>query len=357
MMDEMPQNSTRRSTKQISGEDIVVETAWLYYHDGLNQSEIANRLRCPAPRWSTICRKPASAATSTPSCRPRPSTPTAPRWSCASKFGLKAAYILPDGTGGQDDHASRIIRGAADWLPSLLEPGDRLGVAWGKTIYDVAERLEQTTIADLTVLQLVGSMATPYGFSADVCSSNVARKFSAKCINLHVPAILSTADIAATLRAESLISKQLDAISDCNKTLFAVGSCKPDSHVASSGVATPQELEDYIANGAVGVLCGRFIDAKGDPVSGPLDDRMMGIELEELRHRDMGILVSVGAGVTSKAGLPPGVPSGEICTEVTLPSSRRPKTCVTSRSSRSSIGISRTPSATVQSMVEWGRAT
>jgi deoxyribonucleoside regulator len=74
-----------------------------------------------------------------------------------------------------------------------------------------------------------------------------------------------------------------------------VGSCKPDSHVASSGVATPQELEDYIANGAVGVLCGRFIDAKGDPVSGPLDDRMMGIELEELRHRDMGILVSVGS--------------------------------------------------------------
>jgi deoxyribonucleoside regulator len=41
------------------------------------------------------------------------------------------------------------------------------------------------------------------------------------------------------------------------------------------------------------VLCGRFIDAKGDPVSGPLDDRMMGIELDMLRHRDMGILVSV----------------------------------------------------------------
>ena len=40
----MPQNPTRRSTKQVSGEDIVVETAWLYYHDGLNQSEIANRL-------------------------------------------------------------------------------------------------------------------------------------------------------------------------------------------------------------------------------------------------------------------------------------------------------------------------
>jgi deoxyribonucleoside regulator len=153
-------------------------------------------------------------------------------------FGLKAAYILPDGTGGQDDHASRIIRGAADWLPSLLEPGDRLGVAWGKTIYDVAERLEQTTIADLTVLQLVGSMATPYGFSADVCSSNVARKFSAKCINLHVPAILSTAEYRRDPARRNPDRESVRAISDCNKTLFAVGSCRPDSHVVSSGVAT-----------------------------------------------------------------------------------------------------------------------
>lgn len=290
----MPQNSTRRSTKQISGEDIVVETAWLYYHDGLNQSEIANRLLVSRATVVNYLQEARERGYIHTKLSPEAFNTHRAALELRDRFGLKAAYILPDGTGGQDDHASRIIRGAADWLPSLLEPGDRLGVAWGKTIYDVAERLEQTTIADLTVLQLVGSMATPYGFSADVCSSNVARKFSAKCINLHVPAILSTAEIAATLRAESLISKQLDAISDCNKTLFAVGSCKPDSHVASSGVATQQELEDYIANGAVGVLCGRFIDAKGDPVSGPLDDRMMGIELEELRHRDMGILVSVG---------------------------------------------------------------
>jgi deoxyribonucleoside regulator len=102
-------------------------------------------------------------------------------------FGLKAAYILPDGTGGTDPiRQAASSAGAADWLPSLLEPGDRLGVAWGKTIYDVAEQLwNRRPIADLTVLQLVGSMATPYGFSADVCSSNVARKFSAK---LHQPA-------------------------------------------------------------------------------------------------------------------------------------------------------------------------
>lgn len=291
----MPQNSTRRSTKQISGEDIVVETAWLYYQDGLNQSDIANRLQVSRATVVNYLQEARERGYIHTKLSPEAFNTHRAALALCERFGLKAAYIMPDGTGGMNDQANRIIRGAADWLPSLLEPGDRLGVAWGKTIYDVAEQLEQTVIADLTVMQLVGSMATPYGFSADVCSSNVARKFSAKCINLHVPAILSSAEIAATLRAETLIANQLDAISHCNKTLFAVGSCLPDSHVASSGVATQKELQDYIAKGAVGVLCGRFIDANGDPVSGPLDDRMMGIELDMLRHRDMGILVSIGA--------------------------------------------------------------
>ena len=41
----MASTSVRRSSKQLSGEDIVVETAWLYYHDGMNQNEIAAHLQ------------------------------------------------------------------------------------------------------------------------------------------------------------------------------------------------------------------------------------------------------------------------------------------------------------------------
>jgi deoxyribonucleoside regulator len=35
----------RRDAGQVRGENIVIEAAWLYYHDGLNQSEIAARLQ------------------------------------------------------------------------------------------------------------------------------------------------------------------------------------------------------------------------------------------------------------------------------------------------------------------------
>ena len=188
----------------------------------------------------------------------------------------------------------RVARGAAEWLPGLLQPGDRLGVAWGRTVFEVAEALEQAQTTDVTVSQLVGSMATPYGFTAEICSAHMAQRLGARCINLHAPAVLSDPELAARLRAEPIIRDQIDALSHCNKAIFAAGSCTHDSHVVGSGVASHSDLDWYVQQGAVGVLCGRFIDASGRSIPGALDDRMIGVELDKLLGLDMGLLVSVG---------------------------------------------------------------
>jgi len=56
-----------------------------------------------------------------------------------------------------------------------------------------------------------------------------------------------------------------------------VGSCNPDSSCRSSGVGTRKELEDIIGKlGAVGVLCGRFINARRILVSGRWMTSMIG---------------------------------------------------------------------------------
>ncbi|MGS4946090.1 sugar-binding transcriptional regulator [Meridianimarinicoccus sp. RP-17] len=290
----MPATGSQRSSRQVTGDDIVIETAWLYYENGLNQTEIAARLdvsRATVVNYLQLARERGHVQV-----RLSHDAFTGHRLAMALRdaFGLAGAFVVPDQGGIAADIAARVVRGAADWLPSLLAPGDRLGVAWGKTIYDLSEALEPRPIAGLTVLQLVGSMATPYGFSADVCSSNVAHRLGASCVNLHVPAILSEARIARMLRAEHLIAAQFDAINSFTKTLFAVGSCGEDSHVVSSGVATRQDLAWYLGQGAVGVLCGRFIDRAGAHIEGPLDDRMMAVDLARMRDRDAGILVVAG---------------------------------------------------------------
>ncbi|MEO0542516.1 MAG: sugar-binding transcriptional regulator [Pseudomonadota bacterium] len=290
----MSLDASRRHIRMVGGEDTIIEAAWLYYHDGLNQNDIATRLGVSRATVVNYLQEARERGFVQINLSDEVFSGHRLALQLKDKFGLKGALVIPDGDNKGDVAPKRVARAAARWLPSVLAPGDRLGVAWGKTIYDVAENLETVATPDLTVLQLVGSMATPYGFSADVCSSYVARRLFARCVNLHVPAIVSTPSVADVLRQEELIASQLEEINRFNKTLFAVGSCLPNSHVVSSGVATVDELQWYVKQGATGVLCGRFIDRDGKGIKGPLDDRMMGVSLQMMRKPEVGILVSVG---------------------------------------------------------------
>ena len=284
----------RRTVGQISGESIVIEAAWMYYHDGLNQNEIAKNLQVSRATVVNYLQEARERGYIRISLAPEVFTSHQLAQELREQFNLQAAYVVPDGVGDGDKSLLRVARGAAEWLPNLLNPGDRLGVAWGRTVYEVAEAIAKTKIRDVTVSQLVGSMATPYGFTAEICSARLAQNLGAKCINLHAPAVLSDPELAARLRDEPIIRAQLESLGQCNKAIFAAGSCGPDSHVVSSGVASKRDLDWYINQGATGVLCGRFINAQGAPIPGELDDRMIGVTLDELQGLTVGLLVSEG---------------------------------------------------------------
>lgn len=285
----------RRTTGQVSGEHVVIEAAWMYYHDGLNQTEIAGQLGVSRATVVNYLQEAKEKGFIRISLDPSAFTSHELAQGLRAKFGLEAAYVVPDGLGGEEEALLRVARGAADWLPSLIDDGDRLGVSWGRTVFEVAEAMEQTQTRDVTVSQLVGSMATPYGFTAEICSALMAQRLGADLVNLHAPAVLSDPDLARRLRAEPLIKAQIDALSHCNKAIFAAGSSTHDSHIVSSGVASHRDLDWYVDQGASGVLCGRFIDARGRFIAGALDERMIGVELENLQGLDMGLLVSVGS--------------------------------------------------------------
>jgi deoxyribonucleoside regulator len=278
-----------------SADDYVIQAAWMYYQEGLNQHSIATSIgvsRASVVNYLQQARERGYVRISLDD-----SLFTGHRLSqkLCDLFSLKAAYVLPEAPGEDDEVVfMRVAQGAAVWLSSLLNSGDKLGVSWGRTIYELAEAIESSPVPDLVVSQLVGSMSTPYGFTAEICSAHLARKLSASCINLHAPAVLSDAELAKRLRSEPIISAQLDALRHCNKAVFAAGSFELDSHIVGSGVATVEELRWYKKRGATGVVCGRIIDRSGLELDGPLKERMMAIELEDLRGLDIGLLVSTG---------------------------------------------------------------
>lgn len=278
---------------------LYVEAAWLYYHDGLNQNEIAARMRISrasvvnylnevrARDWvrvhldSDVFRGHRLAA------------------QLCARYGLAQALVVPEGA---PDHAqakagvARVTRAAADWLPRLLEPGDLLGVSWGATVYQMAQQVPYTPVPDLTVMQLLGSRPAALGFEAEACTSMLAHRLGGQCINLHVPLVLSTKNLRDALCEEPVVRNQLRALATCNKTVLACGTCDADAHVVRSGILSADGISSYRDKGAAGVICGRLIDATGQPMIADVEERMIGVSLDQMRGKDMALLVAAGPG-------------------------------------------------------------
>ncbi|MCJ8335921.1 MAG: sugar-binding transcriptional regulator [Epibacterium sp.] len=303
-------------------EAAIVEAAWLYYHDGLNQNSIAERMRIS--RASVV--NYLSHAREEGWIRLYLDSDVFGGHRLAEElcraYGLQKTLVVP-GSGGGQQMRLRVTRAAADWLPRLLEPGDRLGVSWGETVYQMVQQLAPQPMEDLTVVQLLGSRPAARGFAAEACTSLLAQRLSGELVNLHVPLLLSRREVRDALVAEPEVAAQIEALSGCNKTILACGTLDEDAHVVRTAILERESVARFREMGAVGVVCGRLIDSEGAPVVAPVEDRMIGVSLEQMRGKKMSLLLAAGAdrAVPARAAIKGGyvthlVTSGQIAEEL-----------------------------------------
>lgn len=296
---------------------ILAHAALLYYGEGLTQSEVAVRmgvsrativgyLRQARERQIVDIRIDGEAFAQSDLAR-----------RLKTKFGLEDVYLAP---GFAEDDAEtatkRAASVAATALSYLLAPGDRLGVAWGETIQQLAFDFPVTPVKDLRVYQMIGAMRSRHLLSAESCSIEIARRTGAACQTLHVPALVSTVELAEALRREPQIKEQFDALKSLTKCVFSVGHLtSAESHVVDAGIARAEDLPGIRAMGGAGVVCGQFIDHEGQMLDLPTRNRILGSTPDAIRRIPFRMLV-VGGEEKRSACL--AALKGGLCTHLVL---------------------------------------
>ena len=206
------------------------------------------------------------------------------------EFGISEALIVLEDPTSQAHSFERVIRAAIDCLPKHLNTGDQLGVAWGDTIYRLAEVASKLDLSALTIVQLIESKPSKNGFAAENCAATLALRFSTNCANLHAPFCCPISELCESLKAESMIASQLETIANCNQIVQASNTVDAHSHIAMTGLLDADILSKMGKQRAAVVICGRIIDQNGALNEG----QMIGITPEQMRKKEMGILVCPG---------------------------------------------------------------
>ncbi len=282
---------------------LAVRAATLYYLDGLTQAEVAQRLGVSRPTAGRLVAR----ARTQGIVRIEVAVPPSLRddlhadleRALEERYGLTEAVVVGtrvDDTGPVEDSASfaALGRAAAALLTRRIRPTDTLGFTWGPETVAVAQALPSGVATCARIVQLDGSAsASTYQTGTEFVLGRCAEQLRAQPLRLPTPLYADAATVAS-MRADSLISRTLEAGRNADTMIFGVGAVSTATTLFEGSFLDTTMLDELDGLGAVGEIGGRFFHADGTPVHGDLEARTMSVPLDDVRDCTTTVLVTGG---------------------------------------------------------------
>lgn len=273
--------------------DPIVWAAWLYYEERMTQEGVAEQLGVSRASVVNFLQEARDRSIVTIAVASEHLQSVRIARTLSDRFGLASCVVVPE-DGGRLPPYERVGRAGARLLSEILDPDDVLGVSWGRTVLSLSAALAEAHMPGVTVVQIAGSAIGTAEFSPELCTSNIAYRIGARCVNLHAPGIVSRPDVKKLFMQEPSLVEQFKLIRSCTKVLFGVTGLDSASMALRSGYMTPEKMRPYTKGGAIAVMSGRFLDADGRPVLGPLDEQTIGLTIPEIAKIPERICVAAG---------------------------------------------------------------
>lgn len=279
-----------------SDELLSIRAAELYYEDDKTQDEIGSILRLT--RWKVgrlLAQAKADGFIRIEIVHPRARRLPIER-RLRETCGLADAIVVSSaGIDDQEDLQSRVAQAAADYLTALRPVPRTLGISWGRTLHEISVHLEDGWAPGVDVVQVNGGVSlTRRTGTAATTAVTIAQKGRGQAALLPSPAILERLETKQAIEADRAVAAVLGLASTANAYLFSAGPADETSVLVDSGYLTAADVAGLVQRGAVGDVLGRYIDAAGGIVDVELDERTVGLPLENLRAAAHSIAVISG---------------------------------------------------------------
>jgi DNA-binding transcriptional regulator LsrR (DeoR family) len=195
------------------------------------------------------------------------------------------------------DARAAVAELAARWLDDSLEDGQVVALSWGTTLQAVVNAVSVDQPRNVEVVPLIGGLSTTASLAtAQELVRELAARFGGTYRYLHAPALLQSAAACAALRSEPSISEAFDHALSADVALVGIGSSTDSSAQILNGLAlTSAQRQAFLAANPVGDTCCRFFDTEGNQITGEVYDRVLAVDLADLRRIPTVIGVAAGA--------------------------------------------------------------
>lgn len=273
----------------------VTEVCWHYYVNEMTQADVARHMGVTRLRVNQAIQR----AKSLGFVKVQIESPFLPRVELQEQLkqvlGLQRVVVGPANDAHYDYHKS-VGAALAALLAERLSSGEwtSLGVSWGLTLDAAIKKLARQSHPELEVVSILGGTAKGSTLNSFGIASGFANILGACFSVLTAPIYLSEGIDRDLFLSQYALKEHFEKFKSLDAVLLTCSNVSEKSFLVEHGL--PHELTPaaLIEAGAIGDVLGQFLDRNGCSVSKAVDDRTVGMPLNQVIDIPEKIMAAAG---------------------------------------------------------------
>lgn len=272
---------------------LIYQTALLYYEDQKTQTEIAKILQISRPTVAQFLKEAREGGIVQITISPNFSSSSEASKDLLEKYNLQTAIITPTEKSEQQTKAN-MGKALAAFVEHRAYDLHSIGLGWGTTLHEFVQAANPLHFGHLSIVPLMGgaSIESLHLHSNHLCF-RLAEKYQAAVSYYYAPAIADSPQQKQELMNSSFIKQAHKKALEVDLALVSIGNPAQSSTYKQLGVVSAEDEKDLLEKEVIGDALATFYDQDGQAVETSLSQRMVGISLEELEMmNEVAILAS-----------------------------------------------------------------
>lgn len=284
----------RKTRFQLDQNELKIQAAWLYYVEGLTQEKVAEQLGISRIKAFRLLAATREDGTVTISINAQAASAVKLQRALEKHLGLFEAVVVSPSDQSERSIAAVVGHATGRYLSDQLSDGMSIGVGWGSTLEVCMRSLTWRELNDMTVVSLLGGLTHASAHNPSAVAWRLADFYQTELYQITAPVFVADSRFARELWKEPDLQELRRQAGEVDIALFSVGDVSRHASIFRRNILSWEDGETLRDAGAAGDALCHFVDADGNIVDHPVNERVMAINPRELRKVPKVIISSGG---------------------------------------------------------------
>lgn len=209
-------------------------------------------------------------------------------------FGLVEVRLVAPVSSRITELHKALGQAGADLLRGLIRDGEIVGIAWSRTMGQVAAAMGETNFKDVKIVSLCGCTGdSSTDFAIAQGFESLRESLNAQAYLLDYPCFFDSVAAKQVAIGIETVRRTLEMALEAHIVVYTVGAKNSIARVMADVV--PDEKQKHrLTEMTVGDICSHFVDGNARVCLPDLNARTLSISLPDLRHKEQKVLVAGG---------------------------------------------------------------